>query len=71
MFPEVSKITVERALRRLCDDGNVETIGSGRASKYIGGGEQQSAWQIAMIRILDTSISYRSHDVLWRAPMRR
>lgn len=36
MFPEVSKITVKRTLRRLCDDGNVETIGSGRASRYIG-----------------------------------
>lgn len=35
MFPELSKITVERTLKRMHDAGEIEMIGSGRSVRYI------------------------------------
>ena len=35
MFPEVSRITVERILKRMCDSGEITKIGSGRSVRYI------------------------------------
>ncbi|MBO6083758.1 MAG: Fic family protein [Candidatus Methanomethylophilaceae archaeon] len=35
MFPEVSRITIERTLKRMCDSGVIESVGSGRATRYI------------------------------------
>ena len=35
MFPDVSKMTVERTLKRMCDSGSIKKIGSGRSTRYV------------------------------------
>ncbi len=35
MFPDMSKITVERTLKRMCDEGEIEMMGSGRSVRYV------------------------------------
>ncbi|MBO4568931.1 MAG: Fic family protein [Candidatus Methanomethylophilaceae archaeon] len=35
MYPDISKITVERTLKRMCDSGFIEKIGSGKSTRYV------------------------------------
>ena len=35
MFPHISKMSIERTLKRLCDAGDIEMMGSGRSVRYI------------------------------------
>lgn len=35
LFPDISETTVERTLRKMCDAGIIDTIGSGRSTRYV------------------------------------
>lgn len=35
MFPDISQITIERTLRRMCASGDIEMVGSKRLARYI------------------------------------
>ena len=35
MFPELSKITIERTLRDMCNEEEIVMVGSGRSTRYI------------------------------------